>query len=191
MNLFQNCRVMCGEYACIRKFRARNAIFLFGRLFEASERGTPTADDEGGAGHPSATGVPQRAKLTSVPGINPRSLQPACTEVRESHVPESHSFCQSVYWRVEAEIHRAKSADFCSPWLLHADLRRNSRDFAAHRWVTTTTGSAPAGQTGAWRINSSKGSRGRILDRLTLATGSCAVSGLRQRVQFLPTLSNF
>ena len=43
----------------------------------ASERGTPIADEEGGASRPSAPGVPERAKLTSV-----RSQVPADLDLR-------------------------------------------------------------------------------------------------------------
>ncbi len=48
-----------------------------------SERGTPTADEEGGASHPSAPGGPQRAKLTSgaaEPGMPSRAWRQCVVE---------------------------------------------------------------------------------------------------------------
>ena len=47
---------------------ARSVAHLATLAANRSERGTPTADEEGGSSHPSAPGVPERAMLTSERG---------------------------------------------------------------------------------------------------------------------------
>ncbi len=53
-----------------------------------SERGTPTADMEGGASHPSAPGVPQRAGLTSERGTPTADMEGGASHPSAPGVPQ-------------------------------------------------------------------------------------------------------